>query len=584
MHRLFSLLLLSSALAATAAAQSSSSSSSDSPAPPETRQRPPAKAPARPGGPEAGGSAITLESNEALFDLATALNACGYDADLDHSAPVRSEVRAEVAAAIAASIPAHASQDAVCRYMKEHELSDRGRDVAQYISLALYVSPPPALEPTADETEMPPDALQVVNLLPLLRTFAEATSLHAIWFKHHAEYEAITDKVHDPVTKMILTTNIYLKVPVSSYDGRRLLIFVEPMLAPNTPNARIYANDYVLVTSPTTDGAIKMDQIRHLYLHYELEPLVYARATSMRRLTPLLKPVAEAPIDFNYKSDVVALVTECLIKSIEARTMDTGIAVPAKPPAGTKARAELARYDEEMTAYERQAEEVRRKQVNLDMRQGWILTDYFYGQMEALEHNPESISQNMGQMVYGMDVERQKHTAEQIDFLPEGSGEFVRRAPRTPTGLMLAEMKMMQGDLDGAEAIAEKALADPKADHSEATYVKARVALMEGDPDASSTGFAEVLKDSKNPQTLAWTHVYLGRLYDTKQPVERSRAVTEYKAALAVPGIQQDAKAAAETGLKAPFIVPKVVHKEAEEDVDPTGKAEKDAYKPDPPH
>ena len=585
MPRCLTVLALSCALAAPALLAQGSSSSSSSPAT-QTEQAPrsPARTPARAGGgPEAGGSAVTLESSEALFQLATALNVCGYDGDLANSNPVRAEVRADVASAVNINGPARAAQTALCQYMQEHHLSDRGRETAQYISLALYVTPPPALEPTADATELPPDALQVVNILPLLRTFAEATELHSIWLKHHAQYEAITDKVHDPVTKLILNTNFYLKVPVSSYDGRRLLILVEPMLAPNAPNARIYASDYVVVTSPTPDGAIRMDQIRHLYLHYEIEPLVYARATSMRRLTPLLKPVADAPLDFTYKSDVVALVTECMIKAIEARTMETGIAVPAKPPAGTRARAELARYDEEMSAYEREAEAVRRKQVDLDMRQGWVLSDYFYEQMALMEHSPEGLSETMGQMVYGMDVDRQKHTAEHIQFLPEGSGEFVRRVPLPPTGMMLAEMKMMQGDLNGAEAIAEKALADPAGDHAEATYVKARVALMEGDPDASTKGFAEVLKASRNPQTLAWSHVYLGRLYDTKQPVERDRAVTEYKAALAVPGLQPDARAAAETGIRKPFIVPKVTHKEADDDLDPTGKAEKDAYKPDPP-
>ena len=77
--------------------------------------------------------------------------------------------------------------------------------------------------------------------------------------------------------------------------------------------------DYVVVTSPAANGDVRMDQIRHLYLHYTIEPLVYARANSMSRLTPLLKPVEEAPLEYVYKTDIVALLTECLIKAIEAR-------------------------------------------------------------------------------------------------------------------------------------------------------------------------------------------------------------------------------------------------------------------------
>jgi len=188
----------------------------------------------------------------------------------------------------------------------------------------------------------------------------------------------------------------------------------------------------------------------------------------------------------------------------------------------------------------------------------------------------------MGEMVYGMDVDRVRHSAQQIDFLPASSGEFVTRAPRALTGMMLAEKKMLEGDLDGADAIADKALADPTQDHGDALYVKARVLLMQGDPKDSEEGFDQVLKISHNPHTLAWTHIYLARLYDIKDPPERAHALTEYKAALGVPAVPPDAQAAAKNGLKVAFEVPKVVHQE-EEPLDPSGKAEKEAYKPDPP-
>ena len=576
--RLFvSVFLFSSLLAAGAAAQTSSSSSSA----PSGTQGSSSQPVQQTGGRrvDAAGSSITLETSEPLFDVAVALNACGYDADISDSNPVRAAIRADVAAAVDQFPAGQGAQAAVCRYMAEHELNDKGRELAQYVSLALFLGPAPALKPIVEETEMPPDALSVVNMLPLLRSFVEATKLHTIWVKHHAEYEAITDKAHNPVADMVLNTNIYLKQPISSYDGRRLLILVEPMLAPNAPNGRIYGTDYALVTSPDVSGAIRMAQIRHLYLQYEIEPLVYARSQSMERLQPLLKPVANAPLDYEYKTSVVALVTECLIRAIEARTMDVGFAAPVKP-SGTRARAELARYDEEQTSYDRRAEVIRRKQVDLSMREGWVLTDYFYQQMLVLERGPESLKENMGQMVYGMDVGRVKQQAERIQFLPQGSGEFVRRVAPTPTGLALAEKKMLEGDLAGADELAEAALKDPKQDHTEALYLQARVALLEGDPETSSAEFHEVLKASNNPRTTSWAHVYLGRLYDIRTPPERDKAVAEYKAALHVEGALPGARDAATAGLKTPFTVPTTVHRE-EQPLDPSGKAEKAAYKPE---
>lgn len=538
--------------------------------------------------PEAGGSAITLETSEPLFDLAVALNACGYDTDLASSSPVRLVIRQEVNDVLSGSSDARDSRDAICGYIKQHTLSDSGRNVAQYVSLAVYLKPPPELTPTADETELPPDSTQIVNILPLLRTFTEKVQLHAIWLHHRPEYEDLLNRLHDPLTRMILNTNIYLHMPVSSYDGRRFLVLLEPMLAPSTTNARIYANDFLVVVSPAGEplGSVHMDQIRHTYLHYEVEPLVYARAAAMDRLLPLLKPVQQAPLEFTYKSDIVALLTECLIKAIEARTMDVGLVKPVRPEA-VKQRADIEKFDADSSTYERQAEVVRRKSVDLSMRQGWVLVDYFYGKLADMERDQISLKEDIGEMVYGMDVGRERHRDEQITFLPEGTHDLVRRSPQQLTGLRLAELKLVQGDAAGAAEIANRALADPKGDHAQANYVLARIDVMERQPEDAIVHFEQVLQTSKEPRTLAWSHIYLGRMYDVMQVPDRKKALAEYRAALTVRDSQPDTKAAADTGIKEPFALPKRDQPPAGEaddaPLDPSGKAEKDAYRPVPP-
>jgi len=561
---------------------SSSSSTPDTPAADVPR-----KAPPRIAQPEAGGSAITLETSEPLFYIATALNVCGYDADLANSAPVRQKIRDEIDAEVAASAAARTSRDALCSYIRDHTLNDGGLNLAQYISLALYLSPPPELTPTVDETELPPDSTAVVNILPRLRTFAEDIHLNAIWVEHRPEYEALTALVHDPLTKMVLNTNIFLHLPVSSYDGRRFLVLLEPMLAPASTNARIYANDYIVVASPSGNplGAVHMDDIRHTYLHYEIEPLVYARAQAMERLQPLLKAVQDAPLDYTYKTEIVPFLTECLIKAIETHTMDVGLAKPQRPAPGDKARADLERYDVEMSDFEHQSENVRRRAIDLAMRQGWVLVDYFYNEISAMERSGVSLREFMGEMVYGMDVDRERHKGQQVAFLPTGSHDVLRRATTQLTGLQLAELKLFKGDLDGASDIANKVLADPTGDHAQAHYVLARVNLMHRQPGAAIDDFQAVLDTSKNPRTLAWSHIYLGRLYDVVP--DREKAVAEYQAALTVRDAQPDTKAAAEQGIKQPFVAPKVEHQTPDDDnapLDPSGKAEKDAYRPPPPH
>lgn len=540
---------------------------------------------------EEGGAAVTLETSEALFDLAAALNVCGYDADLDHSAPVRAKIRTEMQQALLGSEAARTSRDKLCQYVSEHHLQDPGRDLGQYVSLALYLSPPPELTPSVDVTELPPDSTGVVNVLPLVRTFAEAVNLHALWVRHRAEYEALVALVHDPMTRVILDSNIYLHQPVSAYDGRRFLVLLEPLLAPTVTHARIYANDYIVVTSPTGEAtnSVRYDLIRHTYLHYVVEPMVYSRATSMDRLLPLLRPVQDAPLEFQYKSDIVALLAECLIKAIEARTYETGAARPAKPK-GAKSRAEDEQYSAAMAVFDRQTELKRRQLVETDMSQGWVLTEYFAEKLQGMEREGDGLRDEIGPMIYGMDVERERHHDEQIVFAKEGSFDVLRGSPRPPrvlSDLDKAEIALLKNDTDTAEDLAQKAMDDPKGDHGRAQYILARIELMAGHPQEAMAGFEATLKSSTDPRTLAWSHIYLGRMYDTERQPERDKAVAEYKAALTVRDAKPDTRVAAERGIKAPFVSPKRPQRPAppddDKDLDPTGKAQKDAYRPSVP-
>ncbi len=85
--------------------------------------------------------------------------------------------------------------------------------------------------------ELPPDSTQVVEILPLLRDFAAATDLHGIWVTSRRGYDEAVGRLHEPLTQMIVNTNFYLKMPASTYDGRRFLVVVEPQLSPRTINA-----------------------------------------------------------------------------------------------------------------------------------------------------------------------------------------------------------------------------------------------------------------------------------------------------------------------------------------------------------
>ncbi len=114
---------------------------------------------------------------------------------------MRQKVRDAINAAVTASADAQNTRDQLCTYIRQHELSDSSHNLSQYVSLALYVTPPPELTNSVPLTEMPPDSTQVVELLPILRKFALQIDLHYIWISVRPQYDAIINSLHDALTK-----------------------------------------------------------------------------------------------------------------------------------------------------------------------------------------------------------------------------------------------------------------------------------------------------------------------------------------------------------------------------------------------
>lgn len=501
--------------------------------------------------------------------MAAALNACGYDEGLADSPEVRKRVRDDVDQALTKSEQARAARDAVCLFVAQHRMTGTAHDISQYISLALYLTPPPELETTADLTEMPPDATQVAEFVPLLRTFAVATDLHGIWLTVRLTYDEEAAKIHDALSQMIVNANLYLKMPASTYTGSRFIVIVEPLLSPGMVNARVYGVDYVVVVS-TIKGTVRMTDIRHTYLHYVIDPLLYARSTAIDREQPILKEVREAPLEYRYRSDVLPLTIECLIKAIEARITDTGVAIYKIP--GNIDRSELPRYEHERQITLDKAEAVRKATVQHDMNQGFVLTQYFYDQLLMFEKDPASLKDTIGEMVYGMDIDQQVHRARNTNFDQQADQDVLQHsAPHKLTGLDLAEARLSSGDVNSASEMARKVLShqddttEAVADAARAHFILARVDLLsvrpnQSEDDAEKTvndaieQFNKTLATSKDQRLLAWSHIYLGRVLDLE--CKRDEAVTEYNAALAVRDGQLDTRLSAERGVKAAYGVP----------------------------
>ncbi len=467
-------------------------------------------------------SKATLETSETMFTVLAALNQCGYDDDLGVSDPLRAQVRAEVNEAVRASFSASRAVQEMCEFYRDHQQRDVARDLAQYISLALNLGDPPAFSPTVKEADLPPDASYVLGIVPILQRFYTGAELHSVWRRHQRQYETLVERFHEPVSNLLLATDVYLRYPLSGFLGRRFVIYLDPLAAPGQINARNYGVDYFMVISPQNGQTLNLDAIRHTYLHFILDPLALKRGTQLARLGPLLDSIKTAPIEESYKRDVSLLVTESLIRAIEAR----------------------------LSAKGKTAEPQRLQMVAKSVREGFILTSYFYDQLGAFEKGEVGLRDAYPDWLHYIDVGREKKRADEVQFSTQASPELVRASHPKPTLLQQAEARLAANDPRGAQEFAQQALEGKQEDAGQALLILGMAASMNRNMEGAQNYFLRAAETAREPYVAARAHIYLGRIFDIKQ--EREEALKHYRAALAADG-SAAIKADAEQGLKQPY-------------------------------
>ncbi len=459
--------------------------------------------------------------------MTAALNSCGYDAALEDSLPVRKVVRAEIQEAVRKSPAAAQARADLCQFWQAHQPEGTANDITQYISLALELGPAPLFAPALPNADLPPDAAHVVGIVPLLQRFYQAAGVQGLWQKHEAQYQSLVLQFHDPVSRLIAQTDLYLRLPFSNYPGQRMVVYLEPLLAPSHVDSRNYGSAYFVVVSPGNDGLLQLPAIRHTYLHFVLDPMALRYGVSLKRLEPLLLEVRTAPMADAYKNDISLMVNESLIRAIEAR-----ITIPKSNEGGR-------------AAY-----------VLHSVEEGFVLTHYFYEGLAAFEKESVGMKDAYGaELLYNINLDREKKRARDTVFAKQASPEVISSSKvwSAPSQLDAAEQKLALGDIAGARTIAEKVLQHNNGgdEPGRATFILARIATLSGNMEEARLGFQQAVQSVHDPRLLAWSHIYLGRIFDLQE--QREAAVAEYQAALNAGDPTPDTRVAAERGLNAPY-------------------------------
>lgn len=464
-----------------------------------------------------------LDGSEGLFTVLTAINCAGYDGDLGSGAnsPVRAEVRRRVCAKSLNSI------DALKKFFEAHRQADSVADLNQYISFALTFDGPPDFHLAVKPEEVPMDVRKLEGLSPLIASFYQQAGIAEVWKQVRPEYDKTIAAYHGGVTKALLETNAYLRNPTSGFRGRKFQIYVDLMGAPNQIQTRSYKDDYFVVVTPSTEPQIQ--EIRHAYLHYLLDPLALRYYEQLGRLKALADFAQPAPaLDNSYKDDFVLLATECVIKAVESR---------------------LAPNARERQALAEQA-----------LKEGFVLTPALTDGLTLYEKQEQSLRQYYLDLIGQVDLDHEDKRLEKIRFAERAAVKTVPAvAPPepvlTPAEKTLAEAEELytRRDLDAARLAYLRLLEGPAPNtlHAKAYYGLARIAALRSDPELAEKLFQKTLELSPDSETKSWAYLYLGRLADAAG--EREQAEENYRAALQIDGVPASVKSAAEKGLAQPF-------------------------------
>lgn len=448
-----------------------------------------------------------LDSSETLFSVMAAVNAGIPEpapAVRDHLAgkniPVLSELR---------------------NFIDSHRKPGKPVDWSPYISFALSSQGAPDFKPNFTGVEEPPDLAQLEGFRGLLIRFYREAALSDLWQKLQPAYQRELSRYHEPVSRAVLEANAYLRNPTSGYMGRRFFVYAEILAPSNQVHTRSYKDDYFTVVTPAAQPRI--DQVRHAYLHYLLDPLTTKFSDAVMKKRSLSDfAQGAAALDESYKSDFLLLTTESLIRAIESR-MDR------KPGS-----------------------------IQQSLAEGYILTPFFGEALPAYEKQETAMRMHFPDMMASMDVKKEVKRLDAIDLT-------VRPAPAPapqPAAPAESQRELAEITIDEAEKLYEGRSLDQAGEtfrkvlqqtdkhplHSRAYYGLARIAALQRNPELAEQLFRKTLELSPDPHTRAWSEVYLGRLAQASASPEN--AVEHYKAALAVEGASEKARQAAEEGLR----------------------------------
>lgn len=462
-----------------------------------------------------------LDASPALFAVLCAINAAGYDAELDSPSthPLRMAIREEIAHRNPSTIPE------IRALMARHRQEDANWDLRLYIGYGLLVDGPPRFKFRAPAYQLPPDIAALEEFGPILEKFYQEAGIEELWRRSQPAIEQVLERYHDGIAKRVTEVNAYLRNPPGVvYMGKRFQVFVDLLGAPNQIHVRNFLDDYYVVLTHSLSP--NFDEVRRAYMHYLLDPLATKYAKELDEKKALGDYALGAPyLADHYKSDFLLLATRSLIRAIEAR---------------------LAPQSKQQSM------------VREAMGEGFILAAHFYEQLPEYEKQEQAMRLHFPELVKSIDLAKEERRMANFEYPQERPKPRVIRVQQAPAPPLTGTAKLLEEaenlyrarDLEKAREVFLKAAGDStdRALQAKAHFGLARIAALNNDPDLAEQLFEKTLALGPEPADKAWTLVYLGRL--SLAAGDPAKAQEYFHAALAIKDATPGAHEAARNGIK----------------------------------
>jgi tetratricopeptide (TPR) repeat protein len=469
---------------------------------------------------------VSIEAHPQLFATMCALYATGHDAETGGVVhPIRARVRARMSAVRGPAT------DALREFYRNHRSSDPAATLSRYVSFALVVGPAPKFEFLGKRETLPPDAAALEGFNDILGAFYAEAQIAELWQQVRGEYEKEVRRLQEPVSRVIVVSSSYLRELLDPQGMRRFYVYLEPLVGAKT-NVRSYGDVNVIVMNPAAE--IPVDDIRHAFLHFVLDPLALRYRAQVEARKPILDLAARAPrLPAEFTEEIGAFFTENLVRAAELRLRRM-----------TRSEMELAL-----------------SQADLE---GFVLVRPLYRELEKFEKAEPAMTYYYPDLVRGVSVSEEIRRVQKMEF----AAAVPAPAPGTAPQISALEQELIaaerliaaQNGEAAAEAFSSILAREPA--NPRALYGYAVASIMQRESDRAKDYFRRLLQPATDtphapvlaagdPRILAWSHVYLGRIYDVEG--NRELALSEYRAAMAVEGAPEVAKNAAKRGIEQGF-------------------------------